>query len=193
MGHSITRWIVIQWAILQLASAQESTLVAAAGCPATSRTNYDLSWLQRNAKLLLFVEHLHDVYGHDDPIWKSKSSSAEFEKTLQQLRSGLQIPEQCYNFGQEMQQRIVYLEERLDECANGSCFGEAEEQPDVAGVYRRMSVMQSQLTRQRNVLRHMRGRLMALNRHVEGIPTVLFQIPITIKSSINCCNRRIFT
>jgi len=177
MGHSFMRWIVIQWTILQLVSAKEIG-VGAAGCPATSRTNYDLSWLHRNAKLLLFVEHLHDVNSEDDDIWESTSNSAEFEEKLQQLRNGLQIPAKCHNVSQEILQRFAYLEERVQECIDGSesCYGGSEEQPDVAGVYRRMSIMQAQLTRQKNVLRHMRGRLIALNRQMEDLQLIPEQI-----------------
>jgi len=174
MGHSLTRWITILWAMLQLAWAQE------AGCPATSRSNYDLSWLHRNAKSLFFLEHLQVWAQENDRGWASKTDSAEFEHKLQELRSGLQIPAECQNVAQETLQRFAQVEIRLQECIDvtASCFdgGSEEEQPDVAATFRRMYVMQSQLTRQRNVLRQMRGRLTALNRQVEDLQLIPEQI-----------------
>jgi len=174
-----SRWmlLLVAAAALQLNSCSSQEITT---CP----TSYDASWLHRNARTLLFMEHLQETAVERNLYdWVSTSSTQQFGDKVQKLRNELAIPREC----QDVVRRIVYLEQRLqedptrDEAAEG---GGGRHQPNLAVVFRQMSVMQSQLARQRNVLRHMRGRLMALGRQAEDlmlIPEQVQQINIYIE------------
>jgi hypothetical protein len=88
-----------------------------------------------------------------------------------------EIPDDCYEkmpIPQKISQRISFLEDRLEGCgaAQSQPCPYADE-PAVGGygsglVLRRLSAIQAELMRQKNVIRLMRMRLMDVNRQCEG-------------------------
>lgn len=149
-------------------------------CP-NSFVNKDLSWFRQNAQTLLFMEHLQQRAVQENLFnWSREQGSEQYRSRLRNLEDQFvmpeEIPDDCYEqmpIPQKIAQRISYLEDRLEGC------GAAQAQPcpysevNVGGfgsgmALRRLSVIQAELMRQRNVIRFMRMRLMDINRQCEG-------------------------
>lgn len=155
-------------------------LAEAGQCP-NSYINKDLSWFRQNAQTLLFMEHLQQRAAQENLFdWSKEQGSEQYRSRLRRLEDQFvmpeEIPDDCYEqmpIPQKIAQRISYLEDRLEGC------GAAQAQPcpysevNVGGfgsgmALRRLSVIQAELMRQRNVIRFMRMRLMDINRQCEG-------------------------
>ena len=151
-------------------------------CP-NSYLNKDLSWFRQNAQTLLFMEHLQQRATQDNLFeWPKEQGSEKYRSKLRSLEDQFvmpeEIPDDCYEqmpIPQKIAQRISFLEDRLEGC------GAAQSQPcpyagepSVIGGYgsslvqRRLSAIQAELIRQKNVIRFMRMRLMDINRQCEG-------------------------
>ncbi|KAI9553105.1 hypothetical protein GHT06_020996 [Daphnia sinensis] len=153
-------------------------------CP-NSFVNKDLSWFRQNAQTLLFMEHLQQRAAQENLFnWSREQGSEQYRSRLRNLEDQFvmpeEIPDDCYEqmpIPQKIAQRISYLEDRLEGC------GAAQAQPcpysevNVGGfgsgmALRRLSVIQAELMRQRNVIRFMRMRLMDINRQCEDFMAV---------------------
>jgi hypothetical protein len=152
-------------------------------CP-NSYLNKDLSWFRQNAQTLLFMEHLQQRASQENLFdWPKEQGSEKYRSKLRSLEDQFvmpeEIPDDCYEqmpIPQKIAQRISFLEDRLE-----GCGGAAQSQPcpyaaesALGGGYgsglalRRLSAIQAELMRQKNVIRFMRMRLMDINRQCEG-------------------------
>lgn len=149
-------------------------------CP-NSYLNKDLSWFRRNAQTLLFMEHLQQRASHENLFdWSKEQQSDKYRSRLRNLEDTFvmpeEVPDDCYEkmpIPQKIAQRISFLEDRLEGCGTTQSQPCTYDEPAVVGygsglVLRRLSVIQAELTRQRNVIRFMRMRLMDINRQCEG-------------------------
>lgn len=130
--------------------------------------------------------------------WSDVTGSEQYQSRLRRMENQFvmpeEIPDDCYDqmpIPQKITQRISFLEDRLENCGSAQpCAyggGETEEdfpggglglrtiytRSEVGGGYgglglRRMSIIQAELMRQRNVIRTMRMRLAAINQQCEG-------------------------
>ena len=86
-----------------------------------------------------------------------------------------EIPDDCYDqmpIPQKIAQRIAFLEDRLEGCGSAQPCPYAGVESGVGFgsslMLRRLSIIQAELMRQRNVIRYLRMRLVAINRQCEG-------------------------
>ena len=173
--------IIVRWILITAAVTISYGLVRASSelnCPSN-----DLSWFRQNAKTLLFMEHFQKLAVAENLYnWSSEMDTEEFQQKLNSLENKFVLPEempdecyeQMYAAPQGLIERIGFIEDRLQECSssgrigNGSpCYG-GESGASTTMILRRMSVLQTELMRQRNVLRTLRVRLMTVNRQLEG-------------------------
>lgn len=148
-------------------------------CP-NAYLNNDLSWFRKNAQALLFMEHLQRRATEENLFdWSKQQGSDQYKARLRTLENQFvmpeEIPDDCYDqmpIPQKIAQRIAFLEDRLEGCgAPQPCSYDGTESNVGFGsslMLRRLSVIQAELMRQRNVIRYMRMRLVAINRQCEG-------------------------
>lgn len=178
-------WIVFFICLIQVEAAvlkdEEGEIGEVGQCP-NSYINKDMSWFRQNAQTLLFMEHLQQRASRENLFdWSKEQTSEKYRKQLRNLEDQFvmpeEVPDDCYErmpIPQKIAQRISFLEDRLEGCGAAQlpqpcAYGE----PVVGGygsglVFRRLSVIQAELMRQRNVIRFMRTRLMDINRQCEG-------------------------
>lgn len=165
----------------ELISDESGEIGDTSQCP-NSYLNKDMSWFRQNAQTLLFMEHLAKRASQDNLFdWKKEQVSDKYRSKLRSLEDQFvmpeEIPDDCYEkmpIPQKISQRISFLEDRLEGCgaAQSQPCPYADE-PAVGGygsslVLRRLSAIQAELMRQKNVIRLMRMRLMDVNRQCEG-------------------------
>ena len=130
------------------------------------------------------MEHLQQRASQENLFdWPKEQGSEKYRSKLRSLEDQFvmpeEIPDDCYEqmpIPQKIAQRISFLEDRLE-----GCGGAAQSQPcpyaaesALGGGYgsglalRRLSAIQAELMRQKNVIRFMRMRLMDINRQCEG-------------------------
>ena len=151
----------------------------AAQCP-NSYVNGDFSWFRENAQSLLFMDHLQQKAAQEDLFdWAKEQRSEDYRARLRSLENQFLMPEEiaddCYEqmpIPQKVAQRISYLEDRLEGCGSTEpCpYAGAETSGGFSStmILRRLSVLQAEMMRQRNVIRFMKMRLVAINRQCEG-------------------------
>lgn len=151
--------------------------------PQCPNANKDLSWFRENAKSLLFMEHLQKRATEEDLYdWSKLTQTDRFRSKLRSLENQFdlpeEIPEDCYEqmpIPQKIAQRISFLEDRLEGCAGSAqrpCTRTLEDEDvDYVGgghAQRRLSMLQAELLRQRNVIRQLRTSLIQVNQKCEG-------------------------
>lgn len=145
--------------------------------------NRDMSWFRQNARALLFMEHLQKRAMEENLYdWSKMSASEQYRARLRSLEDQFvmpeEIPDDCYEqlpIPQKISQRIAFLEDRLEGCSSAipqspCSYGSGEISGGFSGglVLRRLSMIQAEQMRQRNIIRLMRMRLAAINRQCEG-------------------------
>lgn len=145
--------------------------------------NRDMSWFRQNARALLFMEHLQKRAMEENLYdWSKMSASEQYRARLRSLEDQFvmpeEIPDDCYEqlpIPQKISQRIAFLEDRLEGCSSSipqspCSYGSGEMSGGFGGglALRRLSMIQAEQMRQRNVIRLMRMRLAAINRQCEG-------------------------
>lgn len=160
-------------------------------CP---NVNRDMSWFRQNAKSLLFMEHLQkraaeeNLYGWSDVLGSDQYSS-QLRRLENQFVMPEEVPDDCYDqmpIPKRFAQRISFLEDRLESCGSAQPCAYDEEEMRLREGYtggirlrasyggglalQRLSTIQAELMRQRNVIRMMRMRLETIDRQCEGIP-----------------------
>lgn len=164
-------------AILSAILAARTT--EASRCRGAMPTN-DLNWFKNHAQTLLFMEHLQQRAAEEDLYgWSSLVRTDDFRNQLRDLESEFVVPDDLdcpfeqpgASGGGNLAERLAFIEDRLENCASG-CTGVAGASPNagdgVGVMMRRMSELQEELMRQRNVIRNMRVRLMSVSRQAEG-------------------------
>lgn len=151
--------------------------------PQCQNVNRDMSWFRQNARALLFMEHLQRRAMEENLYdWSKMSSSEPYRARLRSLERQFvmpeEIPDDCYDqmpIPAKISQRIAFLEDRLEGCASSipqspcSSYDPAVREVGGGGlVLRRLSMMQAELMRQRNVIRMMRMRMITINQQCEG-------------------------
>lgn len=160
------------------ATPQEIDQDVGSQCP---NANKDLSWFRQNAKSLLFMEHLQKRAAEENLYdWSKLLGSEQYRSRLRSLENQFvlpeEVPENCYEqtpIPQRIAQRIAFLEDRLEGCGQQQPCGYGGGEVSGGGyggslVLRRLSMIQAELMRQRNVIRVMRMRLVSINRQCEG-------------------------
>lgn len=151
-------------------------------CP---NVNKDLSWFRQNAKSLLFMEHLQKRATEEDLYdWSTLTKTDRFRSRLRSLENQFVVPEEipddCYEqmpIPQKISQRISVLEDRLESCGSGQkpCTRSLDADDGYIGapVQRRLSMLQAEMLRQRNVIRQLRTSLATVNQQCEGIYKII--------------------
>lgn len=145
-------------------------------CP---NANKDLSWFRQNAKSLLFMEHLQNRASEEDLYdWSKFQQTDRFQSRLRTLENQFilpeEIPDDCYEqmpIPQRISQRISFLEDRLEGCGSSQsrpCRLEEDVDDYSGGAMRRLSILQAELLRQRNVIRQLRTSMASLTQKCEG-------------------------
>lgn len=179
-SHCVRFILIFLIFLIQVQGQEELDGFGEGQCP---NANKDLSWFRRNAKSLLFMEHLEKRAAKEDLYdWSTLMGSEQYRSRLRSLENQFvmpeEVPEDCYEqmpIPQRIAQRIAFLEDRLESCGSAQpcTLAGGEVDASYAGglVLRRLSMIQAELMRQRSVIRMMRMRIATINQQCEGIYT----------------------
>ena len=172
--------VVFLIVLIQVGSIPQGSIDEEVGGGQCPNVNSDLSWFRKNAQALLFMEHLQKRATEENLFdWSKQQGSDQYRSRLRSLENQFvmpeEIPDDCYDqmpIPQKIAQRIAFLEDRLEGCGSAQpCpYAGAESGAGFGSslMLRRLSVIQAELMRQRNVIRYLRMRLVAINRQCEG-------------------------
>ena len=178
-GYKMIGCLLLVWMAVTAGWMAEATYISEEelGPPAQSTCPQhvnDLGWFREHAKTLVFMEHLYKKATEENLFnWKNEMDDDGFRDQIHELESSFISPEQlgddCYEraLPHGLIQRLSHLEERVGGCGPepGPC-GDFE--PANPAVFRRITIMQEELARQRSLVHQLRLRINVIGRQFEG-------------------------